>query len=87
MRNVESPYFSLWESEPQGEPIGMRVEEDGKSECRPVMGRIGVATSPHAKAGWLPSGVSSQESLVIRPLEGEQDDSIGRIVNRWRTLI
>ena len=47
MWNVVSPYFSLWESEPQGEPIEMRVEEDGKSECRPVVGRIGVALRPH----------------------------------------
>ena len=30
------------ESEPQGEPMGLRVEDGGKSECLPVMGRIGV---------------------------------------------
>jgi hypothetical protein len=30
------------ESEPQGELMGLRVEDGGKSECLPVMGRIGV---------------------------------------------
>jgi hypothetical protein len=30
------------ESEPQGEPMGLRVEDGGRSECLPVMGRIGV---------------------------------------------
>ena len=57
------------ESEPQGVPMGLRVEEEGESEGRPVMGRIGVAqraTSPHAKAGRLPSGLSSRESLANR---------------------
>ena len=28
---------------PQGAPIVLRVEEDGASECRPVIARIGVA--------------------------------------------
>jgi hypothetical protein len=32
------------------EPMGLRVEEGGESECRPVTGRIGVETSPRAKA-------------------------------------
>src|SRR5262249_49668082 len=35
------------ESEPQGEPMGLRAEEEGGSESRPVMGRRGVGTSPH----------------------------------------
>ena len=48
--------------EPQGTPLALRVEEQGKSECRSVMGRIGVETSPYAKAGRLPYGLSSQES-------------------------
>jgi len=51
------------ESEPQGEPMGLRAEDGGKSECLPVTGRIGIApsgidrewnskaTSSHAKAG------------------------------------
>ena len=30
------------ESEPQGEPMGLRVEDGGRSECLSVMGRIGV---------------------------------------------
>jgi hypothetical protein len=30
------------ESEPQGEPMGLRVEDGGKSECLLVMGGIGV---------------------------------------------
>jgi hypothetical protein len=38
--------------------------KDGKSEGFPVMGGIGVATSPHAKAGRLPS-----RSLITRALE------------------
>ena len=42
-RNVVSPYSSRQrESDPQGEPIGMRVLECGASEGRPVMGRIGT---------------------------------------------
>jgi hypothetical protein len=30
------------ESEPQGEPMGLWVEDGGKSECLPVVGGIGV---------------------------------------------
>ena len=30
------------ESNPQGAPTGQQVKEEGGSECRPVMGRIGV---------------------------------------------
>jgi hypothetical protein len=30
------------ESEPQGEPMGLWVGDGGKSECLPVIGRIGV---------------------------------------------
>ena len=33
---------STQESEPQGEPKGLRVGDGGRSECLPVMGRIGV---------------------------------------------
>ena len=33
---------STRESLPQGKPMGLRVEDGGKSECLPVMGRIGV---------------------------------------------
>jgi hypothetical protein len=41
-RNVVSPYPSRWESESQGEPIGVRVEDDGGSEGHLVMRWIGV---------------------------------------------
>ncbi len=41
--NVVSPALSLnRDSKPQGEPMGHRVEEDGKSEGHPVMGWIGI---------------------------------------------
>src|SRR5215469_13404135 len=43
--------------QPQGEPMGRRVKDGGASEGRPVTGRIGVETSPRAKASRLPSGV------------------------------
>jgi len=39
----------------------VQVWEDGKSERRAVMDRIGVETLPHAKAGRLPSGLPSQD--------------------------
>ncbi len=40
-RNVVSPSSSLGESGPQGTPMGWRVWEDGRSQRRSVMGRIG----------------------------------------------
>ena len=40
----------------------MLVEEQGESEGRPVIGRIGVARSPYVKTGRLPYGLSSQEN-------------------------
>jgi hypothetical protein len=69
--NVVSPLLSHWESEPEGEPIGQRVKgprgHPGESEGRSVRERIGGAppiraTSPHAKAGRLPPGLSSRET-------------------------
>jgi hypothetical protein len=42
-RNVVSPESSLWESKPQGVPMGLRVREGGKSEGQAVMAWIGVA--------------------------------------------
>jgi hypothetical protein len=45
------------------------VKENGKSEGHLVMRWIGIApkaTSSHAKAGRLPYGLSSQESLLNR---------------------
>ena len=68
-RNTVSPYRSLWEDEPRGESIAVRVEDEGESERRSVMERIGVeptATSLHAKTGRLPSGLSSRESPATR---------------------
>lgn len=48
---------------PQGKLMGLWVWDARESECRPVMGRIGVATSPHPKGGRLLAGLSLQESL------------------------
>src|SRR5262249_4374482 len=68
-RNTISPYRSLQEDKSQGESIALRVEDEGESERRSVIERIGVepsATSPHAKAGRLPSGLSSRENPANR---------------------
>lgn len=68
-RNTVSPYRSHWEDEPQGKSIAVRVEDEGESERRSVIERIGVkpmATSLHAKASRLPSGLSSRESPANR---------------------
>ena len=68
-RNTVSPYRSLWEDEPQGKLIAVRVEDEGESECRSVMEWIGVeplATSLHAKASRLLSGLSSRENPANR---------------------
>src|SRR5271169_3989001 len=51
------------DSRPQGLPMAVRAQERGKSECPAVMEGIRVATSPDAKAGRLPHGLSSPESL------------------------
>ncbi|TRZ78501.1 MAG: hypothetical protein D4R93_00160 [Deltaproteobacteria bacterium] len=58
----------------------MRVEDGGESECRTVMVRIRVATSPDAKAGRLPPGLPSQENLAKR-FTRRADDSAS-----WCTL-
>src|SRR4029453_6330549 len=63
-RNVVSPSPSHRESNSQEMLMGRRVKDDGESKSRPVMGRIGGARSPHAKAGQLPSGLTSQENLI-----------------------
>src|SRR5215813_2626435 len=68
-RNTVSPYRSRWEDKPQGESIAARVEDEGKSECHSVIEWIGVepmATSLYAKAGRLPSGLSSRENPANR---------------------
>jgi hypothetical protein len=50
----------------QGDLKGQRVKEEGASESWPVIGRIGVATSPHGKPGPLPSGVGGREPSANR---------------------
>jgi hypothetical protein len=68
-RNTVNPYRSLREDEPQGKSIAVRVEDEGESERRSVIERIGVellAKSLYAKAGRLPSGLSSRESPANR---------------------
>jgi len=61
--NVETPYRPLRDGTSQGLLTAVREQERGPSERHSVMGWIGVATSPHAKAGRLPYGLSSQESF------------------------
>jgi hypothetical protein len=46
--------------------MGLWAKECGKSEGRPVMGRIGVEIALSAKAGRLPQGLSSREYLRKR---------------------
>src|SRR5437870_1262499 len=46
--------------------MGLRVQEEGASESRPVMGRIGVATLPYPKGCRLPSGVGGHERSANR---------------------
>jgi hypothetical protein len=58
--------------------MGLRVEEEGESECRSVMGRIGVVTSPHPKGGRLPSGVGGRERSANRHRRRRRN--VGRIV-------
>jgi hypothetical protein len=43
--------------------MAVREQDREKSECRPVIGRIGVETLLHAKAGRRSRGLSSQESF------------------------
>src|SRR3954447_15225473 len=60
--------------------MGLRVKDGGGSECRPVMGRTGVepvATSLHAKAGRLPSGVGGREPSANR--RSKQSRTVGEV--------
>src|SRR5437868_2401013 len=61
----------------QERPTGLRVEEEGGSECRPVMDWIGVATSSHPKGGRLPSGVGGRETPANR--RREQSRTVGEV--------
>ena len=64
-----------WESEPQGTLMDLRVRDDGESECRMVIVRIGVepsATSLHTKVRRIPFGVSSRDRQIIHLDKGKQ---------------
>jgi hypothetical protein len=75
---------STRESEPQGEPTDLRVEDGGRSECLPVMGGIGVEPrgcavrtakgyiTPRESGQTSYPGRSSRESLANHPQEGKQ---------------
>ena len=55
--------------------MDLRAWEDGESESRAVMVRIGVeqiATSLHTKVGRIPFGVSSRDRQVIHLDKGKQ---------------
>lgn len=50
-QNTVSPNpCPCWASEPQGTPLGMRVWDVGKSECRAVIARIGIEGNQHHPA-------------------------------------
>ena len=46
--------------------MGLRVQDEGASESRSVMGRIGVVTLPYSKGCRLPSGVDGREQSANR---------------------
>jgi hypothetical protein len=54
-------------SKPQGKPMGCRVRDDGKSEGRSVMERIGVA--PNGNMTLRASVLTSIGSFVTRKLD------------------
>ena len=62
--NVVSPYASQTGQPSVSRAYGRAGMGWGESERLAVMAGIGVATLHHAKAGRLPRGVSSQESLT-----------------------
>ena len=72
MRNVASPYLSLWESEPQGEPTGMRVWDLGESESRAVIVRIRAIARPEREQ-------TSEWSLITRQSENSVQAGIRRL--------
>ena len=70
-----SPYpMGSRESEPQGKPTGQRVKEERESECRPVMGRIGVA--PQGNITLRESGQTSLWSGVTREFGKQTSGSV-----------
>jgi hypothetical protein len=66
LRNVVSPLLSHGVGTPQGLPMGLRVKEEGGSEGRLVIGRIGIATLSHPQGGRLPSGVDARDRTANR---------------------
>ena len=76
VRNVVSPNGPIGsvESDPRGSPMPVGVEDAGESERRPVIGRIGVSTSPHPKGRPLPAGLGSRE----RPRKGSTRGLLGQ---------
>lgn len=56
MRNEVSPYSPRKGKLTARKADGNAGKDSAKSECRIVMMRIGVSTSPHAKAGRLAHG-------------------------------
>lgn len=69
------------------------VKESGESKSFPVIGKIEVATFPHAKAGRLPLGFKSRDNLKkrnkeIRQMAGEIKISNGAIsaTNNWYAI-
>ena len=53
-------------------PMQQRVKEEGESDGHAVMAWRGVVSSPHAKAGRLPSGLSTREPFGEPPEEAKQ---------------
>ena len=76
MRNVVSPNepTGTVERDPRGSPVLAGVKDAGESECRPVIGRIGVPTLPHSKERPLPAGLGSRE----RPRKGYTRGFLGQ---------
>ena len=73
MRNVVSrTYPWMQERTPQGGLMVWSAKDEGKSEGPSVIDGIEGVTSPHAKAGRLPSGLSAREHLINRPKEVRQ---------------
>ncbi len=71
--NVVSPSSSPWgRPAARWSPMGRRVKDEGRSECRPVVGRIGVESSGEITP--RESGPTSLGSFVTRapgnPLRG-----------------
>jgi hypothetical protein len=67
-RNVVSRSVSLWESEPQGTPMGWSVEDAGESEGPFVMKGIQVALVG-SNITSRESGLTSSWCLITRKLE------------------